>query len=250
MINTKNENYEAQKDEVELLKNILFEQLEVLEELPFILEISVKPDIVDTPIISLKVKVSLLDDYPNVEPKYDITDESNILPSIRLKQLNENIKQLFTDNQGFPVIYQMYELIKEFINEQEDQISKNNLSKAVIEDEIRRKKEKYLDSLNPEFAETKTFTPVTKENFEEWFKKFYGVRVKSKAKLEMESRQSGREYFMNLKNKGIEIEGDDEKDDDIGSESNTTGENALFYDADAFDENIDDIDFDQEGVDY
>jgi hypothetical protein len=112
MINTKNENYEAQKDEVELLKNILFEQLEVLEEVPFILEITIKPDIVENPIISLKVKVSLLNDYPNIEPKYDITDESNRLPSIRLKQLNEDIKSLLGDNLGFPVVYQMYELIK------------------------------------------------------------------------------------------------------------------------------------------
>jgi hypothetical protein len=121
------------------------------------------------------------------------------------------------------------------------------MSKAILEEEIKKKKVKYQDSLNQELAETKTFTPVTKENFEEWFKKFYGVKTKSKAKIEMESRLSGREYFMNLKNKGIEVEGDDEKDDEI--ESNTTTENAFFYDAEAFDENIDDIDFDQEGVD-
>jgi uncharacterized protein (UPF0216 family) len=114
MINTKSENYETQKDEVELLKNILFEQLEVLDEVPFILEISIRPDITEDPQIHLKLKTTFIDDYPNVEPKYDIYDESNCLPSNKLKQLNESLRTLLTDNIGFPVVYQMYELIKVF----------------------------------------------------------------------------------------------------------------------------------------
>jgi hypothetical protein len=122
-------------------------------------------------------------------------------------------------------------------------MNKSKLSKATQEEEFKKKKEKYLEMHNQDFAENKTFTPVTKESFEEWFKKFYAARLKkSKAKLEQESRLSGREYFMNLKNKGLGDEGEGVEGED--TEGDTTGENnAFFFDPEAFDDNIDDIDF-------
>jgi hypothetical protein len=100
--------------------------------------------------------------------------------------------------------------------------------------------------MNQDLIETKTFTPVTKEKFEEWFKTFY-AKTKTKAKIEQEARLSGRDFFANMKNKTGEFE-DDDKDEDIAAEE---GGDALFYDADAFEENIDDIDFEQDdaGID-
>jgi len=43
-------NHEAHKDEVELLTNILFEQLQIIEDSPqYILEIKVTPDVIEEP---------------------------------------------------------------------------------------------------------------------------------------------------------------------------------------------------------
>ena len=111
-----------------------------------------------------------------------------------------------------------------------------------MEDENRKKKEKFLENYHDNLVETKSFTPVTREKYEEWFTKFYS-KSKSKSKIEQESRLSGREYFMNIKNqKNVEFEDDGKEEPEINNEQ----ENAFFYDADAFEENIDDIDFDKE----
>ena len=99
-----------------------------------------------------------------------------------------------------------------------------------------------METYHDNLVETKTFTPVTKEKYEEWFVKFYS-KSKPKTKIEQESRMTGREYFMNIKNqKNVEFE-DDGKDE---TETNQEQDNAFFYDADAFEENIDDIDFEKD----
>lgn len=100
--------------------------------------------------------------------------------------------------------------------------------------------------MNKDLIETKTFTPVTKEKFEEWFKTFY-AKVKPKSKLEQEARLSGRDFFASLKNKTGEESDEEGKDEDVPEEEG--GDNAFFYDADAFEENIDDIDFDKDDGD-
>jgi hypothetical protein len=112
MINIKNENYEAQKDEIELLKNILFDQMEVHDECPFNIEISVKPDILEVPILHLKLNIIFTEDYPNAEPTFEIHDESNCLASHKIKTINEKVREFVQENLGFAMIYQIYELIK------------------------------------------------------------------------------------------------------------------------------------------
>ncbi len=99
--------------------------------------------------------------------------------------------------------------------------------------------------MNHDLIETKTFTPVTKDIFDEWFKTFY-AKTKTKAKIEQESRLSGREFFVNMKNKNNEEFEEDGKEDELPTED---GDNAFFYDADAFEENIDDIDFEKDDQD-
>ena len=52
---------------------------------------------------------------------------------------------------------------------------------------------------------------------------------------------SGREFFMNLKNPK-DLEAEDKLEEEI-EESSTKEEDVLFYDQQAFDEDIDNIDF-------
>jgi hypothetical protein len=251
-----NVNYDSHKEEIELLQNILFEQITIREDThKFELEISVKLD-AENPKLEFDLKINLPEEYPNTHPIYEIIEKSNILPSSRIKCLNEKIKEFAEENLGFPMIYQIYEMVKDFGNEQEEILDNENVSKSTLEEESKKSYNNKLDSLK-DLIETKTFTPVTKENFEVWFKKFYSEKNKGgKAKnLEMEQRMTGREYFMNLKNiktADIENEGEDEEEvveSTSTNVNNTEDKTTIFFDAEAFEEDIDDIDFDNEEID-
>jgi len=110
-------------------------------------------------------------------------------------------------------------------------------------------------------VETRTFTPVTKENFEKWFEGFIKETVKlDKEKIEQSKRLSGREYYQNLKNQKLggaeefEKEGEDIGDykvrENLEEIEEKQNENICF-DKDAFkdniEDNLDEIEFDNEG---
>lgn len=248
-----NPNHESHKDELELLQNILFEQITINEDSPnYDFDISIKLD-AESPKLNFILKINLPDEYPNVHPIYEVSEQSNILPSSRIKTLNEKIKEFAEENLGFPMIYQIYELVKDYGNEQEEALNNENISRLTLEEEAKRNYNNKIQAIDKSLIETKTFTPVTKDSFEVWFKKFYGDRKKLKKNAEIELRMTGREYFMNLKNiKTSEIENEGEDDEDAGESTstnvnnNTEDKSAMFFDAEAFEENIDDIDFDEE----
>lgn len=248
-----NINYEAQKDEVELLRNILFEKLNIIsEEEEFVMEIYLKPDITDNPKLDFQINIQLSPDYPNVHPKIEVADLSNYLASSKIKSLMDNIHNLSEELMGMPMIYQIYEMVQTFANEQEDFINSEIQHKQML-DEEKKRLEKKKEEEELALLETKVYTPVTKDLFQEWFKKFYAgiVKTKSKTVIEQETRVSGREYFMNFKNKEIEGEeyDNDNKDETKAGESeqNTiTAEDKIYFDAEAFCEDIDDIDFECE----
>jgi len=250
-----NINHDSHKEEIELLQNILFEQITIVEDASlFELEISIKLDS-ENPKLEFDLKIKLPEEYPNTHPIYEVTEKSNILPSSKIKILYEKIKDFAEENSGFPMIYQIYEIVKDFGNEQEELLHMENMSKLTIEEEAKKTYNNKLDSIR-DLIETKTFTPVTRENFENWFKKFYAEKNKGKTKnIEMEQRMTGREYFMNLKNiKTGEIENEGEVEDEVSETvstnvNNTDDKNTIFFDAQAFEEDIDDIDFDNEELD-
>jgi len=111
MIN--NPNYETQKDEIELLRNILFEKMTVLEEMPqFIIQIDLNPDIVEEAILNFIITSTLIPEYPEKEPQIEIEETTNNLPSSKISKLKEEIANFCKENCGMPMIYQIYEMIK------------------------------------------------------------------------------------------------------------------------------------------
>ena len=246
-----NANYETQKDEVELLKNILFEQITFIEELPkFIIIISIIPDSVEDPKLNFTLKFTLPEEYPNSSPIYEVNDLSNYLASSKIKMLLEEIKVFVEENMSMPMMYQIYEMVKDFVNNQEEIMQQEQQDKIIVEEEKLRKYNEKIMSMDKNLIETRTFTPVTKESFEIWFKKFYANSNKGKEKkLEQEARLSGREYFMNLKNlkpgEGLGEESEDEEE----TTNNNTDQKEVVFDAEAFGDDLDDIDFDQDYVD-
>ena len=82
------------------------------------------------------------------------------------------------------------------------------------EENMQRNKDK--KKLEDSLIENKTYTPVTKENFDNWLIKYYKeTKRMSKLKQEQEARLSGRDVFIGLKNEKLggaeefEEEGDD-----------------------------------------
>lgn len=108
-----NSNHEVQKDEIELLKNILFDRLTITSEHPnFHLEISCKPDIVDEPKLDMIMNVSVPDNYPDTELNIEVYDNSNLLASTKIKSLISNMHDYMLENLSMPMIYQLYEILK------------------------------------------------------------------------------------------------------------------------------------------
>lgn len=109
-----NPNYEAHKDEVELLKNILFDKMTIEEEFPeFILGIEIEPDVQEDPKLNFSVNIKLIPEYPETEqPVVEIVDNSNILASSKIGKLKEDISDFSKENFGMPMVYQIYEMIK------------------------------------------------------------------------------------------------------------------------------------------
>jgi len=110
-----NPNYETQKDEVELLKNILFDKMRIEEELPeFVLHIDIVPDVQEEqpPKLIFVIKIKLMPEYPDSEPTVEIEETTNILASSKIHKLKEEISEFSKDMYGMPMVYQIYEIIK------------------------------------------------------------------------------------------------------------------------------------------
>jgi hypothetical protein len=111
-----NPNLDTQKDEIEILSNILFEQFEIKNEEPhFEFEIKIVADTTDEPKIKMIFTVTFTDDYPNSMPKFDILDKTHYVSSKEITGLKEKIIKYHSEEScGMPIIYQAYEMIKVF----------------------------------------------------------------------------------------------------------------------------------------
>jgi len=112
-----NPNYDTQKDEIEILSNILFEQIKIIKEEPFYeFEIVIIPDISETPKIKIIFSVTFNNDYPNSLPTFDIVDKTHHVSSNDISVLKNRITKYHTEESvGMPIIYQAYEMIKVII---------------------------------------------------------------------------------------------------------------------------------------
>ena len=203
-----NPHYEEQKDEVDLLENILFDKLKIVQDLPtFSLERTITATI-DEPKMEFLLIVDLPEDYPMVSPSFTLTEENNYLATAKLRTLQQKLSEICNDYLGMTVVYQLYEAVQTFASDEEEAIINDEKmtqikieeEKKAIEEQKRIEEEKLLES--------KTFTPVTKDLFDEWYKKFLKKVRGDKTKTENDGRLTGREFFMN---KNIKIEDNEEE---------------------------------------
>jgi len=224
------DNKSQQNDEVELLQSILFESMEILDSEPYHkLDIHIKPDCLENPIINCLFHVEFNENYPSDELfTYKLEDVKNKVSPSQFNKLHSEIKEFFEENKGSPIVFQIVEMIKEYINElelQKNETANNSINSKSTTTTTTSKIDDPSKLLEKNLVVNKNFTPVSKEAYDEWFKKFYQEKVKEggkalKLRKEILSRTSGREFFMNLKAKNLtenneeDIEGEEDIDYD------------------------------------
>lgn len=244
-----NPNYDQQKDEIDLLQNILFDKMNIENEDPFEITANITANI-ENPKMEFLLKIKLNNEYPDKSPEFTLIEENNFLSSSKLNDLIEKLKQICNEYIGMPVMYQLYETILSFADDEEQLIINEKLNVIKLEEEqklLEMKKKEEEEKL----IEQRTYTPVTKKLFEEWEKKF--IEKKRKENIEntkFSDRLTGRQFFMN-KNLKVEVNEDEIESEEnvISTSKNKNEEENLEYNPDLYDEDIGNIDFDKEDED-
>ena len=245
------EHHAQQQDEIDLLQNIIFEKMKIIQEEPeYIILIEIKSDI-EKPKMKFTLKVTLNDEYPDKEPIFELKEVNNFLASAKVRELEEKLSSLCKEYLSMPMLYQMYECILSFADEEEEKLlNEEKLEEKKIEEAQRlleqKKKEEEEKLLN-----SRTYTPVTKELFDEWYKKFIDKKKKERREKEPNmDKLTGRQFFMN-KNLKIEENNEDikkDEDEDKKIEDNKEEEN-VEYNPELYEEDIGNIDFDKDDND-
>ena len=217
------EKREQQQEEIDLLQNIIFENMKILEEEPnFKIFMEIKSDI-EKPKMNFHLTVTLNEEYPDKEPTFQLYEINNYLASSKVRDLESKLRSLCKEYINMPMLYQMYECILTFANEEEEKLIMN-----------------------------RTYTPVTKELFDAWYKDFIKKKKEErKIKEPNMDKLTGRQFFMN---KNLKIEENTEEiakkdeDEDKNNEENKDEEN-VEYNPELYEEDIGNIDFDKDDAD-
>lgn len=230
------------KDELDLLNNILLEKMNILQEDPYCIEITINSDI-EKPQYLFILTIKIPDDYPNIIPTYTIVEKNNKLTNNNLKELNDKINSLCNDQIGMPMMYQMYESVLTYADEQEEKLieienkmKKEEEDKILLEKKLQEEKEKLLEDRN--------YTPVTEELFNEWYKNYKKKMATEKSKSDLEGKLTGRMIFLN---KNLNINEEDIKEEE--EDKNVIKEEDNVENEELFEEDIGNIDFDQDDSD-
>ena len=107
---------------MKFLKNILPEKVTILQESPnFIIQIEIEGDNKnqEESYKTFYLEVSLNNDYPEKSPKIKISEENNNLNEENKEMIMKKLDEYCQENLGMPVIYQLYEIMKEFVDDEE-----------------------------------------------------------------------------------------------------------------------------------
>ena len=246
------EHREQQKDEIDLLQNIIFEKMQIVQEEPnYIIFMEIKSDI-ENPKMKFNLTVTLNDEYPDKEPTFELLEVNNFLASVKVRELEEKLKSLCKEYIGMSMLYQMYESILSFADEEEEKIISEEKAEELKLEEAKRLLEQKKKEEEEKLLNQRTYTPVTKELFEEWHKNFIDKKKKERKEKDPNmDKLTGRQFFLN-KNLKIEeadedkVKKDDEEDNKV--EDNKEEEN-VEYNPELYEEDIGNIDFEKEDID-
>ena len=115
-------NYEQQEEEIEVLKNILPEKVTVLKSEPnFKIQIEIEGENngEEEPFKTFYLEIFLNNSYPEKAPRFKVYEANDCLNDKRKDMLIKKLDEYCRDNEGISMIYQLYEIVKEFADEEE-----------------------------------------------------------------------------------------------------------------------------------
>ena len=127
-------NFSQQEDEIEILKNIIPEKVNILKKEPnFNLSLAIKSTSEEFPLVQFNLNITLNYYYPEKKPDFEIIDKEKILNEKHKKELLDTLNKLCEENIGFPVIYQLYETCQEFSENESKILEDDNKDKKSID---------------------------------------------------------------------------------------------------------------------
>ena len=114
-------NYEKQKEEIELLKNIIPEKITILKEEPnFHIQFEIEGNTTEEKKIKKFILIIYLNNfYPEKSPRFTIYEVNNNFSEKSKIKIENKLKKYCKDNLGIQVIYNLYEICQEFVDEEE-----------------------------------------------------------------------------------------------------------------------------------
>ena len=241
-----------QQDEIDLLQNIIFDKMKIVESEPnFIIFMEIKSDIED-PKMKFHLTVTLNEEYPDKEPTFELLEVNNYLASAKVRDLESKLSSLCQEYINMPMLYQMYECILSFADEEEEKLLKEEKEIQKKIEEEKRIMEQKLKEEEEKLVQQRTYTPVTKELFDEWYKNFIKKKREEKKEKEPNSNKlTGRQFFLNRNLKIEENEEDKIKKDEEEEkkEEDNKDEENVEYNPELYEEDIGNIDFDKDDID-
>ena len=176
------EHREQQQEEIDLLQNIIFEKMKIVQEEPdFIIFMEIKSDI-ESPKMKFNLTVTLNDEYPDKEPTFELKEVNNFLASAKVRDLEEKLNSLVKEYINMPMLYQMYECILSFADEEEEKLLNEEKQEEKRLEEAKRLLELKKKEEEEKLLNSRTYTPVTKELFDSWYKDFIEKKRKKEKK--------------------------------------------------------------------
>lgn len=245
-------NRDQQQEEIDLLQNIIFDKMKIVESEPnYKIFMEIKSDIPE-PKMKFHLTVTLNDEYPDKEPSFELLEVNNFLASAKIRDLESKLNSLCSEYINMPMMYQMYEFILSYADEEENKLLKEEKEEQIKLEEEKRLLEQKMKEEEEKLVEQRTYTPVTKELFDEWYKKFIKKKKEEKKEKEPNSNKlTGRQFFLNKNLKIEEIEEEKVKKDeeeDKKVEDNKEEENVEYNPA-LYEEDIGNIDFEKDDID-
>ena len=72
--------------------------------------------------MKFNLKLTLNDEYPDKEPSFELTEVNNFLSSAKERELEEKFNSLCKEYLSMSILYQMYESILSFADEEEEKL--------------------------------------------------------------------------------------------------------------------------------
>ena len=149
------DNSSQQKDEILLLESIISTKMEILKRVPnYKILMKIISDN-EEPKIQFHLTVTLNEEYPEKEPTFELKEINNYLDPSKIEDLRSNLSSLCQEYINMPMLYQMYEYLLTFANEEEEKIIKEKNKKELFEQKVRKEeKEKEKEKEETNITET------------------------------------------------------------------------------------------------